>query len=43
MVLLDLGAGNKTDAEIKKIANDWIAANQSEFDGWVKNAAAAGK
>ncbi|WP_246674914.1 glycine betaine/L-proline ABC transporter substrate-binding protein ProX [Mesorhizobium sp. B2-3-6] len=39
----DLGAGNKTDAEIKKIANDWIAANQSEFDGWVKNAAAAGK
>lgn len=39
----DLGAGSKTDAEIKKIAADWVATNQSEFDTWVKNAAAPGK
>ena len=31
----------KSDRYIKKAAETWIAANQTQFDGWVKDAAAA--
>jgi glycine betaine/proline transport system substrate-binding protein len=31
----------KSDREIKKAAETWIAENQAQFDGWVKEAAAA--
>jgi glycine betaine/proline transport system substrate-binding protein len=31
----------KSDREIKKTAESWIASNQAQFDGWVKEAAAA--
>jgi glycine betaine/proline transport system substrate-binding protein len=36
-----LGDGAKSNADMKKIADAWIAANQDVFDGWVKEAAAA--
>ena len=36
----DLGKGAKTDADMKKLADAWIAAHQDEFDGWLKEAAA---
>ncbi len=36
-----LGAGATTNAELKRIADAWIAANQEEFDGWVQEAMAA--
>jgi len=32
----ELGKGAKTNAEMKRIADEWIAANQAEFDSWVK-------
>ena len=31
----------KNDRDIKKAAETWIAQNQAQFDGWVKEAAAA--
>jgi glycine betaine/proline transport system substrate-binding protein len=31
------GSSNRN---IKKLADDWIAANQAEFDGWVAQAMA---
>lgn len=38
-----LGKGAKTSADMKALADAWIAANQNEFDGWLKEAAAAAK
>lgn len=37
----ELGTGAKSNADMKKLADAWISANQAEFDGWVKEAAAA--
>lgn len=37
----DLGTGAKTNADMKKVADAWISENQAEFDGWLKEAAAA--
>jgi glycine betaine/proline transport system substrate-binding protein len=31
----------KNDRDIKKAAEAWIAENQTQFDGWVRDAAAA--
>ncbi|MDZ5453779.1 glycine betaine/L-proline ABC transporter substrate-binding protein ProX [Labrys sp. ZIDIC5] len=33
-----LGKGAKTNADMKKIASEWIAANQGEFDRWISAA-----
>ena len=33
---------DSSDRAIKKVADDWIAANQTTFDGWVADAKAAG-
>jgi glycine betaine/proline transport system substrate-binding protein len=33
----------KNDRDIKKAAETWIADNQAQFDGWIKDAAAAAK
>jgi glycine betaine/proline transport system substrate-binding protein len=31
----------KSDRDIKKAAENWISENQAQFDGWIKEAAAA--
>lgn len=36
-------AGEKTEADIKRHAQDWIKAHQAEFDGWIAEAKKAGK
>jgi glycine betaine/proline transport system substrate-binding protein len=36
-------AGEKTDADIKRHAQEWIAAHQKEFDSWIQAAMQAAK
>jgi glycine betaine/proline transport system substrate-binding protein len=36
-------AGKNSDADIAAQTDGWIKAHQEEFDGWVKEAAAAAK
>ncbi len=40
---LRMHEGQASEADIERHANGWIAAHQAVFDGWVANAAAAGK
>jgi glycine betaine/proline transport system substrate-binding protein len=36
-------AGEKTEADIKRHAREWIKANQEKYDGWIAEAKKAGK
>ncbi|WP_137387613.1 glycine betaine/L-proline ABC transporter substrate-binding protein ProX [Rhodoligotrophos defluvii] len=38
-----LGKGAKTNADMKRIADEWISKNQAEFDSWIQQAVAAAK
>ena len=40
---LKMQNGEKSPADIKRQAQEWIKAHQSEWDGWLKNARAAAK